>query len=480
MISTVTKHFLNPVLWVLLSIVLVGLLLGFIAGASPTLLVASALAPFIVAYFFADFERAVIGLLIVRSALDAFSEQQIPAVYAVGLNALTLLYIIVQLLKGRSVKTDWFWWFFAGWVLLQSMWLALSALGGLGFDYLPLQPGIREWVRLFSWLMAYLLTLQLKGRVPPSKFIDSLFLCLAIPLIAAFIQMILPVSALPSFLKVYGGGVVQGATRIQGTLGHSSIFGQFLFLFTCLTYWKINYVKNKFPWLVLMGILVFIMTMTKSLTSLIMMTAFLLTQSHRMTKNLYVVFGGILIVILIVTFLGYTEYGQARFSDLLNTPILNPDVNTSRAILMQGTESSNSFGWRLQHWHYLLKGWRFSPLLGHGLGTVKLIGKEANGAHNDYIKFLVETGIVGLVAFIAFLGAQFSRLLQIFGTSESSPRRSLSLILFCFLIAWVIGMSTDNVMNNTSAGYIWFSLLAVSGWDWEQKVSNEKKQKNSS
>jgi hypothetical protein len=65
-------------------------------------------------YFFTDFERAALGLLILRSSFDNFSEQQIPTVLSLGMDVLTLLYVTMLLLTGRTVHTDRFWWFFAG------------------------------------------------------------------------------------------------------------------------------------------------------------------------------------------------------------------------------------------------------------------------------------------------------------------------------------------------------------------------------
>lgn len=159
--------------WVGVGGVVVGTVAGVLAGAKPLYLGLALGAAMVVVYFFADFERAVLGLLLLRSSLDVFSEQQLPAVLALGIDALTLLYVTVLLLTGRTVNTDGFWWFFAGWVMLQGLWPILCALGGLGLGSSVLADSIREWARLFSWLMLYLLVMQLKDRLPPRR----LYLC---------------------------------------------------------------------------------------------------------------------------------------------------------------------------------------------------------------------------------------------------------------------------------------------------------------
>lgn len=473
---TITKRLLDPTLWIFLSIVSLGVIAGVLVGLSPILLVAAALVPLTAYFFIAEFERVLIGLLIIRSSLDAFSDQQLPAAYAIGLNALIILYISIEIFKGKSIQTDWFWWLFAGWVTLQGMWVILMPLGGLGLDNLPFQNSLREWVRLVSWLLVYLIVLQLRGKVAPQKIIDMLFLCLVVPFIAAAIQITIPSASLPEFLRVTGGGVIEGeaGTRIVGTLGHSAVFGKFLFLMVCITYWRMGQAAKRLPWLVLLGVEVLIMTTTKSLTSLIMLLVFLITQSYLIFKNLYILFGVILMLGLVFAYFGYTEYGQARLSEILNTPMFNPEIDASRAIQLVGTDEGNSFVWRVKQWESLIKRWQYSPLLGYGLGTAKLIAQTPTGAHNDYVTYLAETGVMGLCAFIALLTAQFTRLYQlIVSSSKSNPRRSFCITLTCFLIAWCVGMTTDNVMNNTYSNFLWWTFLGLASFDWQSNKSEE-------
>lgn len=119
--------------WVGVGGVVVGIAAGWLAGAKPLYLGLVLGAVAVVIYFFADFERAVLGLLILRSSIDSFIAQQLPAAFALGLDALTLLYVTVMLLTRQNVRTDRFWWFFAGWWVLQGLWVILLPLGGWGW-----------------------------------------------------------------------------------------------------------------------------------------------------------------------------------------------------------------------------------------------------------------------------------------------------------------------------------------------------------
>ncbi|WP_414584971.1 O-antigen ligase family protein [Scytonema sp. PCC 10023] len=424
----------------------VGVATGFFVGINPLYLVLPLGAIPFLFYFFSNFEQAVIGLLILRSALDPFSDQQLPALFAIGLDALTLLYVIVMLLTRRTVHTDGFWWFLTSWVAFQGLWLILMALGGLGLDASYLSSSIREWVRLFSWLMVYLLVMQLKDRFSPDKMISWLFLALVIPLTVGLTQI--------------------GTHRINGTLGHSNTFATFLLLFLGLTWWKLGHSRPRLPWVLLLGVVAFFYVGTKALFSLIMLAVFVLVLiAPRL--NLVNLIGGILLIALVIGLFMSTEFGQERLASIANTPLLNPNIDISRAILLSYGDQ-NSFNWRLSHWNLLIKAWQQFPIFGYGLASAQPIG---NGflAHSDYVRALVEGGIVGLVAFLAFIVAQFVRLvLLIRSAPRGSRQRSLCLTLLAILLSISVGMITENIWSHTTLFFYWWSLFGIAGWKWNE------------
>ena len=84
--------------------VVIGIAVGFGAGAVPIYVGLLLGVVTVLVLFFARFEQAVLTLLILRSSLDPFSTQQVPAAFAVGLDALTILYVIVQILLKKQMK----------------------------------------------------------------------------------------------------------------------------------------------------------------------------------------------------------------------------------------------------------------------------------------------------------------------------------------------------------------------------------------
>lgn len=449
----------------------IGLISGVLSGLQPRLLCLAIAAIFIVICFFTYFEQTVLGFLILRSSLDIFSAQQIPAVFAIGLDALTLLYVGLMLLLGRRVITDRFFWFFAAWVALQGLWVILLPLGGLGFDASYLSISIREWMRLFSWLMVYLLVMQLKERIHPEKLISWLFLGLVVPLVIASLQLLLPMSLLPSIL-IYGGGQdaslpYEYGSRLNGSLGHPNTFATFLLFFIALTCWKLSKPNRDSFWIFLLGVLIFFIVSTKALFILAMLGIFLLVMIAP-KLNLVNLLGAIVLVALTLWLYTTTEYGRERLISISDTPLFNPDIDFSQSILMSWTDH-NSFNWRIAQWTFLLESWRNHPLLGFGLNTSPYLSILRNYAHNDYLRALVESGIVGLVTFLGFLTAQLSYLLYLLCSPNlKNTQRNLCTVLISLLIAVFVGMSTDNIWSHTTFFFYWWTVFAVVGWDWEK------------
>lgn len=434
--------------------VVVGVAVGFGAGAVPVYVGLLLGVVAVIAFFFLRFEQAVLSLLVLRSSLDPFSAQQVPAAFAIGLDGLAILYVIVQILIRRKVHTDKFFWFFAGWVAFLAIWLVLPILGWgiLGKTYL--MDGIREWVRIFSWLMVYLLLMQLKGRIHPQKAITALFFSMIVPLTVGLLQVFTP-SLLPPVLA---------CKCVDSTIGHPSAFGSFLFLFISLTLWKLGHAPKRWPWMILLSLNAFLMVMTKSLTSLLMFTIFIIALIAPKLNPLRFI-GGILFIVVVFYIFASTEFGHEKLNAVLETPIFNRELDLSRTILLSAGDG-NSANWRIAQWTFLIEAWKQSPLLGYGLATSKFITIERNFAHNDYIRFLAEGGIIGLISFIVFLGVKMLYLIKCLRTSPVlSPRRRLSFIMIAIFVAMLVGMMTDNVWTHTTLFFYWYLLFAVLGWE---------------
>ncbi|MEP0885302.1 O-antigen ligase family protein [Trichocoleus sp. ST-U3] len=469
------NRFSHLSLWVGVAGVGVGIVAGLLAGIQPLLLGLAFVAVGAVVYFFASFEQAALGLLLMRSSLDMFSAQQLPAAFALGVDALTLLYVTVLLLTSQTVRTDGFWWFFFGWVVLQGLWVILLPLGALGLDASLLSDSIREWVRLFSLLMVYLLVMQLKDRVPPEKVIHMLFFSLVLPITMGLMQAFLP-SLIPSFLSGGGGDAgsmpSEGVSRITGTFAIANTFATYLLVFMGLAWWRLGQSKQRLPWFLLLGLIAFFYVGTKSLFALIMLAVFVvvLIAPRLSVVNLI---GGVVLFALVVGLFASSEFGQERLGSIGQTPLLNPDIDVWRAILLSQGDN-NSFNWRLAQWHLELTRWRQYPIFGYGLGlSVEAAG---NGflPHNDYIRALVEGGVVGLTTFLGFFAAQVVHLVRLLRNApRGTGQRELCLVLLAIILAISAGMITENIWSHTTLFFYWWIIFAVAGWDWNERPTED-------
>jgi len=470
------KSFPHPALVLGAVGVVFGIAAGLLAGAGPLYLSLIFVAAAVLIYFFTNFEYAVLGFLVLRSSLDIFSAQQIPAAFAVGIDCLTLLYLVVQLFRKQPIQINKFFWIFAAWIGVQGLWVILLPVGGLGLDAAYLTDAVREWTRLFSWLMVYLLVMQLRGQIAPAKVISILFLGLLVPLTVATMQTFLPQSLLPSIIaaQVATDSPFAEASRISGTLGHPNTFATFLLLFISLTCWKIKQEKNRLIWISLLILILFFYVSTKALFSLMMLGVFVLVLIVPRVNPIRLL-GGLLIIGIVVTLFASTEFGQARLGSISNTPLLNPNIDVSRAILLSAGDN-NSFNWRIAQWSYLLDQWKQFPIFGFGLGTSIHVSTNKLLPHNDYVRALVEGGIVGLITFLAFLGVQALYLVRLIrSTPIQSAQSDLCLSLLAVLLAIPVGMLTENIWSHTTLFFYWWTMFSVVGWNWNERAVPKEK-----
>ncbi|MEL7501590.1 MAG: O-antigen ligase family protein [Cyanobacteria bacterium J06554_6] len=445
---------------------LVGLFAGALVNQMPIVLAAAFIAILIVCCFLFQFEYSILGLFIVRSSLDLFSAQQLPAAFALGLDAFTIAYICYLSIARKQIQLDLFWCFYLFWLLLQGLWIVLIPLGAFDLGLASVSSGLREWIRMGSWVLAYLLILQLRGKIPPETIVQSLFFALIVPLTTAAMQLLLPPSVLPDPLVFEGGGAFEANSRISGSLGHANTFGTFLLFFMGLAYWQVKRQRQPLRWLCLLGALVFFLVSTKALGSLAMFAAFAVVMVIP-RLSLPKLLGSLLLVAAIIALFGSTEFGRERLGSIAATPLLNPNIDWSRAVLMSWFDH-NSFNWRISQWTLLIDAWKQAPWLGHGIYTSSDLTILYNYAHNDYVRALAEGGVVGLFLFVLLLFAQLIRLIRIYVTSAYQPsRQTLSAVMLSFLVAIMVGMATENVWTHTTLFFYWWVVFAVLGWEWE-------------
>ena len=181
--------------------------------------------------------------------------------------------------------------------------------------------------------------------------------------------------------------------------------------------------------------------------------------------------GGALFFGLVIALFASTEFGQQRLGSIANTPLLNPDIDVSRAILLAKGDN-NSFNWRISQWYQLLGAWQQFPIFGYGLGSSIQVAGNGLLPHNDYVRFLVEQGVAGFSVIFLFFVAQGVHLTNLIrSVPRGTDQYRFCLILLAIFVAIPVGMMTENIWGHTMLFFYWWTLLAVAGWNWDEHHS---------
>ena len=118
-----------------------------------------------------------------------------------------------------------------------------------------------------------------------------------------------------------------------------------------------------------------------------------------------------------------------------------------------------------------MSAWMESPALGHGLGSASIIGDKSTTlfnakamlapgqAHNVFVTWLVEVGIVGLTLLVFALAAMHARITGAL-RSRRTPRTFLRLTLIASLLMLLHGV-TDSSLDLPSAVWLYAFLLGA-------------------
>jgi O-antigen ligase len=135
---------------------------------------------------------------------------------------------------------------------------------------------------------------------------------------------------------------------------------------------------------------------------------------------------------------------------------------TKETTITGQAKAGNSLQARFSIWSNEIQAWKKRPFLGHGWGYT--YSKQSHGSHNDYLRMLVEGGIVGLIAFVVLM-------LTILRESARAAkgRTDLPLAFFGLSLAYAVQAAGTNAFaKDTYQLYFW--LLAGISFVWAETV----------
>jgi O-antigen ligase len=131
------------------------------------------------------------------------------------------------------------------------------------------------------------------------------------------------------------------------------------------------------------------------------------------------------------------------------------EVGSTRAV--GGVPTGNTLEWRLGYWAQVLPLANHNPVTGIGLNMTQYNTDDAKQPHNDFIRAYVETGVLGLLAYVSMLVALVrtgTRALR-----RAPPRSFDHAIAAGFLgcaLAYVVQSMGANVMSNVVC--VWYLI----------------------
>ena len=375
------------------------------------------------------FELFVGSILLVRASLDATglgSSTLDPAgaisVLFVGASALWLLAQRSQDTRPSPTAA----------LLPPVAALFLCALASVAFSDHPLE-SLFEVVRFGTLVVIVAVLGQLIRDGRSMRFVLLTALGSSIvPLLVASDQML-------------GGGSlmsVSGLDRIRGTFTHSNPFAAYLFLMITLIVSLYPHVERR--WKVVLIPLALgcgsalIATYARGAwaATVIALVVVGILQDRRILWLL----GGMMIVVAVAI----PSVG-VRLSDLAETQ-------------KESGAPGNSLIWRFEYWKEVL-ALQDNPLLGIGFKEVELTQSVAKAPHNDPIRIFVETGILGLAAYIWVL---ITLGLQARATLSRAPpgvSRGLAVAFASSFAGLVLLSLTANVI--TQLVILWYFVTIV-------------------
>ncbi|MFH1173100.1 MAG: O-antigen ligase family protein [bacterium] len=375
-------------------------------------------------------------LLLIRPILDVYTNQPIASFGYLSINLASLLAILTLIFAGlvvlkhkERIKSLPIFK-----PILLFLFITLISI----FFSLKSMMGLIEWVRLLSIFALYGLGYFLiTDKKDLFNLIKVISLSILLPVILAFYQFFTKTGISIPADDIYN--------RIYGTFAHPNLLAFYLLIPLFLGIWLAFKNKLKLPnpfWLFLAVLYAVVLTLTYTrgawLAFLITLVIIGLAQYRKL-----------LIITLGIIFIAYLAIQplQIRINDIISP------------------SSYGSVQWRYDLWQDSLDYAKNKPLMGYGTGTSTEIIIEERGpelgsphAHNDYLKILLENGVIGLAAYLSLIILIFYNLFKKYRTTNGS-QRDLVLVVSAISLGLFIMSFGDNVIRNTALQWTYWAML---------------------
>jgi hypothetical protein len=328
-------------------------------------------------------------------------------------------------------------------VLWICIWTAI-ALNTNGVSTETLREGVRE----VSVIALAVIVYNARGTVTVSIATRLVQLIGFVPALIALYQ-----------LATHTGMNINGDVRAYGTFAHPDSAGMFFAIAATTSLWRYLDDGRHRSDILLMTLFAAAIIATASLDGLITLVAMLIAlgalRPGPVRANLipYAIAGMVLLVF---------------FATPLGSQRLSSESSTNVAAAERG-EASSSLAWRLHKWKTLIPEWERSPLVGRGLGTTITVERTTRNNYtgvpplNEYIRNLVETGIIGLAILLwalTILVRHLIRMRDAHGRPEADIHKAATLGIV-IVIGCLVNSLADNTLLYSPTCYVAALVIAA-------------------
>ncbi len=385
-------------------------------------------------------------LILVRPSLDIIGEWEIslsknfPSFNInIILGFFVFFFSAFFLLKNikKTVRTPLFW----------PIATFLTVLSASIFYSMDPTASLREIIRLATIFFLYLLAYQvISNKKDFYLLVKVVLLSYLLPSLAALFQYFFGLGLSDQF---------GGFQRVYGTFAHPNPFAFYSFLIVSLSLAlglkKIsqepkNNQGNNLLFIVLIFVFsLFVLFVTHTRSALACLAVLIFVLGLFKYRKIFL-FGFLL-------FLGvylFSEVFQQRIWELIS---LDP---------------YGSVVWRFRLWEDMLPLFLWQPFIGYGLETFTKLAEFYRGfkwgsleAHNDYLKILIENGILGLISYLWLMLAVLFFLFKKF-TQSQKEQKTMALVIFTVFLSLFIAASFDNLLHATALQ--WNLWIIIASW----------------
>jgi len=293
--------------------------------------------------------------------------------------------------------------------------------------------GIAETMRIVSAVMMFVVVEHI-ARDPGKmrRILAAIYLSALFPL--AFTTF--------GFLMGNPRSEVKGSfTRILGTFNQSNGFGRYLMLLIIMGVAIYPYLERR--WQRCLGVLLvgcslcLVLTYTRSalIGTVLGLVIVGLIQNRRIVAGVLV--AGALALVIVPNLSG-------RFTELASDNAAYPERETT-------------LDWRLDYWADVLPLANSNPVTGIGLGQTQYYTAQGKAPHNDFLRAYVETGLIGLGAYVILMITLISTGFRALAAAPTGTmRRGIALGFLGCAIAFAADSTVANVISNMAV--LWYFL----------------------